>query len=249
MVLVTGASSGIGEATAWKFAQEGHPLFLVARREDRLRSLSEEIRKKYQTAVGVAVLDVSDRKAVDSFKQQHAAELSRTTILVNNAGLAKGLDDIQHGKIDDWEQMIDTNIKGVLYLTRAVLDGMVENRRGHIIQIGSVAGHWVYPKGNIYCATKYAVNALTQAMRMDLVGKGIRVTEISPGMVETEFSLVRLEDGEKAKKVYAGMEPLKPSDVAEAVYWVASQPPHVNIQEIVMYPTDQASPMVVHRQV
>lgn len=245
MVLITGATSGIGKAVAEAFAKDGKKLILVARRKERLDGLSQELSKL--TEVKTFVLDISIKEAVTKFQRENAALLANVEILVNNAGLAKGLDNIQTGDIEDWEKMIDTNVKGLLYLTRALLEPMTQKKRGHIINIGSVAGHWVYPKGNIYCATKHAVNALNQAMRIDLVGLGIRVTEISPGMVETEFSEVRLGDKERAKAVYKGMTPLKAEDIADAVVWSAKRPAHVNIQEIILYPTDQAAPTIVNR--
>lgn len=248
MIFITGASAGIGEACATKFAEEGRDLFLVARRGEKLQTLSEQLSTQHQVKVIWASLDISDRKAVDAFATTHKETLQKVSVLINNAGLAKGLSTFQDGKVSDWEVMLDTNVKGLLYITHLLLPVFLKNHQGHIINLGSVAGHWVYPKGNIYCATKAAVHSLTEAMRIDLCGTPIRVTEISPGMVETEFSLSRLQDPERAKAVYAGMIPLNAVDVAEAVVWSVNRPLHVNIQEIVFYPTDQASPTIVHRR-
>lgn len=222
-------------------------MFLVARREDRLQNLAAKLRRDFGVKVTVAKLDVRDRQAVVSFVQSHSVTLEKVSVLINNAGLAKGFDKIQDGNVDDWELMIDTNIKGLLYVTRAILPFFVAKNEGHIVQIGSVAGRWSYPKGNVYCATKSAVKMLNEAIRLDLNGTGIRITEVAPGMVETEFSEVRLGDSSKAKSVYSGTTPLSAEDVAEAVVWSVSRPKHVNIQEIVIYPTTQAAPGMVHR--
>jgi 3-hydroxy acid dehydrogenase/malonic semialdehyde reductase len=248
MILITGASSGIGESCARAFAKEGKPLFLVARREDRLNKIATGLREQFGVECHVAVLDVADKKSVDSFFKSQTSWLEKVTVLVNNAGLAKGLGNIQDGNTADWDVTIDTNVKGLLYITRGMLPFFQACGEGHIVNLGSVAGHYVYPKGNIYCATKFAVHALTEALRIDLCGSGIRVTEISPGMVQTEFATVRLGDEAKAKALYAGMTPLTPDDIADTVVWATSRPPHVNIQEIVVYPTDQASPTVIHRR-
>ncbi len=221
---------------------------MLARRRDRLEAMKKELESAHGISVRIAVLDVRDRAAVDRFAQEHSSALDETTALINNAGLAKGLSPIDKGDVDHWEQMIDTNVKGLLYMTRAVLPHMRAKSRGHVVNIGSVAGFWTYPNGNVYSATKYAVRALTESMRLDLNGSGIRVSEISPGLVETEFSQVRLDDAAKAKAVYSGMTPLKAQDIAEAVLWCVDRPAHVNIQEIVLYPTDQASPRDVTRR-
>ncbi len=221
---------------------------MLARRRDRLEAMKKELESAHGISVRIAVLDVRDRAAVDRFAQEHSSALDETTALINNAGLAKGLSPIDKGDVDHWEQMIDTNVKGLLYMTRAVLPHMRAKSRGHVVNIGSVAGFWTYPNGNVYSATKYAVRALTESMRLDLNGSGIRVSEISPGLVETEFSQVRLDDATKAKAVYSGMTPLKAQDIAEAVLWCVDRPAHVNIQEIVLYPTDQASPRDVTRR-
>lgn len=238
MVLITGASSGIGAACARVFSKAGFSLWLVARRLDRLDSLAAEL----TTEVKVSKLDVSSRIAVESLFNSEGGALSRVRVLVNNAGLTRGLDSIQDGKVDDWEETIDTNVKGLLYVTHACLSSMVFAQEGHIVNIGSVASRWTYPKGNVYCATKRAVSSLTEGMRLDLQGTGIRVSEISPGLVETEFSEVRFRgDTERAKSVYRDKHCLTPEDIANAVLWVVQQPKHVNIQEVVIYPTDQAS--------
>jgi len=249
MILITGASSGIGAASARAFAKEGNELLLVARREDRLRALATQLHTEFRVPVHEYQLDVSDSHAVQKFVDEKGALLSEVTVLINNAGLAKGLSTFQEGDVKDWDVMMDTNVKGLLYVTRGVLPFFLRNKAGHIINVGSVAGRWVYPKGNIYCATKAAVAALTQTLRLDLAGTGIRVTEVSPGMVKTDFSLVRLEgDLDKAEAIYQGMTPLTGEDIAEAILWAVNRPSHVNIQEIVLFPTDQASTTMVSRK-
>ncbi len=249
IVLITGASSGIGKACAEKFAELGASLILIARRKEKLQIVEKELQKKYSIKIYTVQLDVTKRNEVKKFFDTLPKEWKNISILINNAGLSRGLDEFQNANIDDWEEMIDTNIKGLLYVTRTLLPTMIKNNEGHIINIGSTAGHFVYPKGNVYNATKFAVNALTQALKMDLHGTPIRVTSIDPGLVETEFSIVRFHgDTEKAKKVYEGMTPLSPNDVADAVIWSATRPPHVNIQDIILMPTDQSSPTMVHRR-
>lgn len=240
--LITGASSGIGAAAAQAFAAAGYDLILVARRAERLEKLAATLPPG---SVQTFALDIQDEEAVASFAAK--VDLARVTVLLNNAGLAKGTDKLQAGKLKDWDAMIDTNVKGLLYLTRAVLPFMVEAKRGHIVNLGSVAGRWVYPGGAVYCATKHAVRALSEGLRMDLIGTGVRVTNIEPGMVETEFSAVRFEDQEKARKVYEGMKALSAADVADTILWCAQRPPHVNVQELVLFPTDQAAISQVHR--
>ena len=261
VVLITGASSGIGEACARTFSAAGHDLVLVARRGDRLKHLSESLSNEFGIKAHSFQLDVRDRQSVEKHihplpllpqldnqlthqhsiqNPRHAEILSQVEVLINNAGLAKGLDPLQTGNPEDWDVMIDTNIKGLLYMTRAFLPQFIARGRGHIINLGSVAGQWVYEKGNVYCATKYAVRALTEGLRLDLRGTGIRVTEISPGMVETEFSEVRFEDKDRANAVYAGKKPLSAMDIAETVLWCVERPQHVNIQELVIFPTEQA---------
>lgn len=249
MILITGASSGIGEACARVFAKEGRSLLLVARRIERLERLAERLRKSEGADVRCFRLDVSNRKVVEAFTKKHSKLLTRVEVLINNAGLARGMEPIQEGRLEDWDAMIDTNLKGLLYLTRSLIPGMVARKRGHVVNLGSVAAQWIYPKGNVYCATKAAVRALTQAMRLDLNGSGVRVSEISPGMVQTEFSEVRLRSKGRAQAVYAGMTPLSAADVAEAVAWCVNRPAHVNVQELILYPVDQASTTVVSRRV
>lgn len=242
---VTGASAGIGEATARQLAKAGANLLLFARRQERLEKLSRSINEEFSVSVKSVALDVTDRQAVERWAADAKEPIE---ILVNNAGLARGTDKVQEARIDDWEAMIDTNVKGLLFLTRAILPGMIERRRGHIVNIGSVAGRWVYPGGAVYCASKFAVRALSEGMRLDLSGTPIRVTNIEPGMVETEFSEVRLQSSERAKAIYKNMVPLSASDIAESIVWCLERPSHVNIQELVIFPTDQASVGVVHRR-
>lgn len=248
LVLITGASAGIGAACARAFAAAGFGVVLTARRQERIESLAEELRGAHGGESHAFALDVSQRAQVEAWFRSQRGLADRIGVLVNNAGLARGLEPIQQGSLDDWEEMIDTNVKGLLFMTRLMLPHLLEAGRGQIVNIGSVAGHWTYPKGNIYSATKWAVRALTESLRLDLNGTPIRVTEIAPGMVETEFSEVRLGDAAKAKAVYAGMKPLTPEDIAEAVLWSVQRPAHVNIQEIVIYPVDQAAPTVVNRR-
>ena len=248
-VLVTGASSGIGEACARAFAAEGARLLLVARRGDRLDAVANDLRQKQKAEVQTAVLDVRSQSSVDAAIRGLSREWSGIDILLNNAGLSRGLGKLHEGDIVDWEEMIDTNVKGLLYLSRAVVPGMVERGRGHVINIGSIAGREVYPGGNVYCASKYAVRAITKGLLLDLNGTGVRVSTIDPGLVETEFSLVRFHgDAARAKSVYRGMVPLTGTDVADAVVYCATRPPHMNVAELVLFPTDQASSTVVHRR-
>lgn len=257
MILITGASSGIGEATAREFAKKKQNLILVARRGERLKALAEELKKAHGVEVRCFSLDVSDREAVLSWAEKESKLLEQVTVLVNNAGLARGIAKIQDGDPENWDVMIDTNLKGLLYMTRVVLPHFLkrlqdqkraDEKPGHVVNIGSVAGRWAYAGGNVYSATKFAVSGLNQSMRLDLHGTGIRVTEIKPGMVETEFSLARFGDAEKAKAVYAGVDALRAEDVAEAIVWSVERPSRVNIQEIVLYPTDQATVGMVHRR-
>ena len=247
-VVITGASSGIGEACAWEFAKAGRGLILMARRREKLQLLAKSISEKYRVTVTPVVLDVRDKTGVARWVDEEAALAKSVEVLVNNAGLARGFEPLAAGNPDDWDEMIDTNIKGLLYMTRAFLPGLIE-KKGHIVNMGSIAGAWTYPNGNVYCATKYAVRALTESLRLDVHGTGVRVTEISPGMVETDFSDVRFKgDKDRAKKVYAGTRPLMPVDIAEAVVWSVLRPKHVNIQELVIFPTDQASVTMVKRE-
>ncbi len=248
-VFVTGASSGIGESTARAFAGLGARVLLCARRSERLEKLARALESDYKVAVHYFRLDVRDQPAVDRAVAGLPTEWRAIDVLVNNAGLSRGLDKLPAGLLDDWQEMIDTNVKGLLFVSRAVIPGMVERGRGHIINIGSIAGHEVYPGGAVYCASKFAVRALSKGLRLDLSGTPIRVSEVAPGMVETEFSLVRFHgDAERAGKVYQGLTPLGPDDVAEAVVWCATRPLHVNVSDVIIWPTAQASPAVVHRK-
>lgn len=246
VVFITGATSGIGLETAKAFADLGHPLILNGRRQDRLDKIRQELSKK--VSVNVAPFDVSDREEVESFFSKNEPLVSSVGILINNAGLARGADAVQNAHVDDWEEMIDVNLKGLLYVTRKVVPHFIKKQSGHIINIGSIAGRWVYPGGSVYCATKFGVRAISEGLRMDLLGKNIRVCNIEPGMVETEFSEVRFRDKEKAASVYRGLTPLTPVDIAKTITWVVQQPAHVNVQELVIYPTEQASARDVHRQ-
>lgn len=245
--VITGATSGIGLATAEALAQTGVNLVLLARREDRLAKVQGELSKRHGVRVEIASLDIRDRAACEKLVADRPS-VREADVLVNNAGLARGTEKMPVAKIQDWEDMIDTNIKGLLYMTRFVSEQMVKRDHGHIINIGSVAGRWVYPGGGVYCASKFAVRALSEGLRMDLMGTKVRVTNIEPGMVETEFSQVRFEDADKAKAVYKGMTPLSGEDIAETVRWCLDRPPHVNIQELVIFPTDQAAIQHVHRR-
>ncbi|HEY4613439.1 MAG TPA: SDR family oxidoreductase, partial [Bacteroidota bacterium] len=249
IVLISGASAGIGRACAVTFAQAGAKLVLFARRKDRLQELSADLKQKHGTASYIVELDVRDRKAVQQVFNKLPDEWQKVDVLVNNAGLSRGLDKLHEGSIDDWEEMVDTNIKGLLYVTRAVLPGMVARNRGTVINIGSIAGHEVYPRGNVYAATKHAVDALTKGLRMDLVETDVRVCTVDPGLVETEFSMVRFRgDKERAKKTYQGLQPLSPQDIADAVFFAATRPPHVQISEMIILPVHQASTTLVHRK-
>jgi serine 3-dehydrogenase len=247
-VFITGASSGIGASCASAFAAAGARLLLCARRLERLTAMEPELRSLGAPEIHSFELDVRDAEAVEQALKALPAGWEAIDILVNNAGLSRGLDPIQSGSLRDWEEMIDTNIKGLLYVSRAILPGMVERGKGHVINIGSIAGHEVYPKGNVYCATKHAVGAITKGMLLDLNGTGVRVSTVDPGLVETEFSVVRFRgDAERAESVYKGLQPLTPDDVAEAVHYCATRPPHVNIAEMIVMPTAQASATVVAR--
>lgn len=247
--LVTGATSGFGEAIAHRLAAAGCHVAVTGRRADRLERVAKEIRSSHRVEVATLAFDVRDREAVSQALAEAKAHLSKLEILVNNAGLALALDPIQSGNPDDWNQMIDTNVKGLLYVTRAVLPGMLERGRGHVVNIGSVAGHQVYSGGAVYSATKFAVRALSDALRHDVLGTGIRITNVEPGLAETEFSVVRFK-GEQARAsaVYEGTRPLQPEDVADAVHWAVTRPPHVNVQSILLMPTDQAAILALHRR-
>lgn len=245
IVFITGASSGIGAATARVFALAGAQLVLAARRMGRLRQLATELR----VPTHLIELDVRDRDAVYRAVAAIPEPFCAIDVLVNNAGLSRGLEPLHEGSEDDWDEMIDTNVKGLLYVTRAVLPGMVARGHGHVINIGSVAGREAYPGGNAYCASKAAVRMLNKAMRMDLLGTGIRVSTVDPGLVPTEFSEVRFHgDRDRAAVVYENTRPLSAADVAEAIVWCASRPPWVNVEEVLLMPTDQAAATRVHRR-
>jgi len=249
VVFITGASSGIGRSCARAFASQDARLILAARRRDRLEELAAELKLLPRRKVLILALDVRSRTAVERAVNEIPPAWDAVDILVNNAGLSRGLDKLHEGKLDDWEEMIDTNVKGLLYVSRAIIPGMVKRGRGHIINIGSVAGHEVYPNGNVYCATKFAVKALSKGLRLDLSGTGVRVSSVDPGLVETEFSLVRFRGNkERAEKVYQGLTPLSPDDIADAIVYCATRPPHVNVSEMIVMPTDQASTTLVHRK-
>lgn len=248
IVLITGASSGIGAACAKVFANAGAKLILAARRLERLQELVE-LSDTTSVQFHLLQLDVSDRSAVESAISSLPPAWSEIDILINNAGLSRGLDKLHEGDIQDWEEMIDTNIKGLLYLTRYVVPGMVKRDRGHVVNIGSIAGHQTYPNGNVYCGTKAAVRAISEGLKQDLLGTPIRVSSVDPGMVETEFSEVRFHgDSDRAKKVYQGVTPLTPDDVADVVFFCVTRPSHVNINEVVLMPVDQASATLVNRR-
>lgn len=247
--VVTGATAGIGEACARTLAEAGVRLVLVARRRERLALLAAEIGAAAGAEVQWHVLDVRDREGVAEFADRLEREGVAVDILVNNAGLARGLDTFQEGSHRDWDEMIDTNIKGLLNLTRALLPGMIARDSGHVVNIGSVAGHVAYPMGNVYCATKHAVRAFTEAANLDLVGTKVRMSSVDPGLVESEFSLVRFRgDGERAAKTYEGVESLMPEDIADAVHYVLNARPRVNVLNMLVMPTVQRSPYVIARE-
>jgi NADP-dependent 3-hydroxy acid dehydrogenase YdfG len=250
LVLVTGATSGIGKSTAEIFAKNGHDLIITGRRKERLAEIENELKKKYNVHVTSLCFDVRKVDEVEAAIQNLPSALKKIDVLINNAGLAAGLAPINDGELQHWERMIDTNIKGLLYMTKAVSKLMIERKSGHIINIGSIAGKEVYANGNVYCATKHAVDALNKGMRIDLLPHNIKVTAVNPGMVETEFSIVRFDgDEDRAKKVYEGLQPLKPEDIADTVYWAASRPSHVNINDIIIMPSVQATATNVIREV
>ncbi|MCU0412113.1 MAG: SDR family oxidoreductase [Bacteroidetes bacterium] len=247
-VLITGASSGIGRSCARLFAQAGARLVLVARRKERLDELSSVVQGDFGISTYCATLDVRSNEAVDAFAAALPEAWRNIDVLVNNAGLSRGLDKVHEGSVQDWEEMIDTNVKGLLYVSRAVIPWMVARKKGTIVNIGSIAGHEVYPKGAVYCATKHAVDAITKGMRLDLMDTPIRVCTVDPGLVETEFSEVRFRgDKERAKTIYQGLQPLTPDDIADIVLFAASRPPHVQIAEVIAFPTAQAGAVIVHR--
>ncbi len=246
--LVTGATSGIGKATARILAQSNYNLILCGRREDRLVALQKELSEF--TAIHTLCFDVRNKKAVFESIDSLPKAFSKIDVLINNAGNAHGLDPIQNGNLDDWEAMIDINVKGLLYVSKAIIPQMIEQKSGHIINIGSIAGKEVYPNGNVYCASKHAVDALNKSMQMDLNPFGIKVGAIHPGLVETEFSQVRFKgDVERAANTYKGMQPLTPEDIADIIHFVVSRPYHVNIADLIVFPAAQASATIVKREI
>ncbi|MEK6775233.1 MAG: SDR family NAD(P)-dependent oxidoreductase [Bdellovibrionota bacterium] len=245
-VLITGATSGIGLATAQLLATRSYKLILLGRRKDRLDSLQKELSPK--TEIKTFDFDLRDTTQIQGFLMAQKSLLNEVQILINNAGLARGADKIQDSNLEDIDEMIETNLTALLHLTRGLLPHLLKRGQGHIVNMGSVAGRIVYPKGAVYCATKFAVRAISDGLRMDLLGTPIRVTNIEPGMVNTEFSEVRLNSKEKADQVYQNMNPLTAQDIAETILWCLERPAHVNIQELVIYPTDQASVGQVHRR-
>lgn len=247
-ILVTGASAGIGAACVRAFAAAGGRLVFCARRQPAIEKLAREIRAGGGEAHAF-VLDVRDAEGVARALGALPKDWQSVDVLVNNAGLSRGLDPLQNGLLSDWNEMIDTNVKGLLHVTRAVVPGMIARGRGHVINLGSIAGREVYPKGNVYCASKHAVDAITRGLRMDLLGTGVRVSTVDPGLVNTEFSTVRFHgDRARADAAYSGMTPLSATDVAEVILWIASQPAHRVIAEVLLYPADQASARDVHRR-
>lgn len=248
IVFITGASSGIGMESAKAFAKEGCKLILTARRIDRIKILAAELLNEFGTESLTLPLDVRKKEEVFTLFEKLPNDWKKIDILLNNAGVGKGLSPLHDSDPEGWDEMIDTNVKGLLFTTKSVSNLMIKNGSGHIINVGSIAGREVYPNGNVYCATKFAVNALTKAMRVELYDKNIRVTTVDPGMVETEFSLVRFDgDEERAKNVYKGMTPLSPADIADTIIFCATRPAHVNISEVVIYPSDQANTTTVKR--
>ncbi len=249
IALITGATSGIGEATAKRLAKEGFHLIITGRREDRLMQLAKTLATKYTIEILPLCFDVRDPQLVEQNLGNLPERWQKIDVLVNNAGLAVELTSIQDGILDDWERMIDTNIKGLVYVTRIVANYMIKAQKGHIINIGSIAGREVYGNGNVYCATKYAVDALTKGTRLDLLPYGIRVSQVAPGAVETEFSLVRFKgDKQRADNVYKGFEPLHADDVADVISYIVNCPPHVNIADVLIIPTAQGSATQTHKK-
>jgi len=248
IALITGASSGIGKACAFALAAEGANLILTARRTDRLQQIARQLEEKFKISVLTEKVDVRIKDHVFKMIDELPENWQDIEILINNAGLARGIEKIPEANVDNWEAMIDTNVKGLLYVSRAVVPGMVKRRSGHIVNIGSIAGHEVYRGGNVYCATKHAVDAITKGLRIDLVDTPIRVSTVDPGLVETEFSIIRFDgDKEKAKSVYKGMRPLTGEDIADIITFIVTRPPHVQIAEAIVFPSNQAAATIVHR--
>jgi 3-hydroxy acid dehydrogenase / malonic semialdehyde reductase len=248
-IFITGASAGIGEACAKVFASQGARLLLAARRHDRLEQMSATLEELGAEAIHLLELDVRDQKSVAASITSLPETWRAIDVLINNAGLSRGLDKVYEGKLEDWEEMIDTNIKGLLYVTRAVVPGMVQRGRGHVVNLGSTAGETTYPGGAVYCGTKAAEHAINDGLRQDLLGTPVRVTSVDPGMVETEFSQVRFRgDTERATKVYQGLTPLTPDDVADAIFWAITRPAHVNIARVLLTSVDQANSLLFNRK-
>ncbi len=248
LALITGATAGIGEATARRLAAEKYNLVITGRREERLNKFKQQLENEYNIEVQTLCFDIRNKEEVAKAVAQIKG-VEEIDILINNAGLSRGLDAIQDGDLNDWEEMIDTNVKGLLFISRQIMPYMVKNKRGHIVNIGSIAGRNVYSNGNVYCATKFAVDALTKAMRTDLLPYGIKVTQIAPGAVETEFSVVRFHgDEDKAKTVYNGYEPLIAEDIADAVIYAITRPKHVNINDLLIMPTAQSDAYNWHKE-
>ncbi|MFN3305811.1 MAG: SDR family NAD(P)-dependent oxidoreductase [Candidatus Kapaibacteriota bacterium] len=250
IALITGASSGIGEATAKVFAENGARLILLARRKERLEILSKELQEKFGTQSYLIVADVRNYEQLEREFSQIPEEFKDISILINNAGLARGFEKIYEGSVKDWDEMIDTNIKGLLYVTKLVAPILLRKNSGHIVNIASLAGRAVYPNGNVYCATKFAVKALSEAMIIDFNGTNVRITNVDPGLVETEFSIVRFHgDEEKAKTVYKGYKPLTGKDVAVVILFCVTLPEHITIQDILITPTAQATATIVSKKI
>lgn len=247
--LITGATSGFGRAIALKFAEHGWDVIITGRRKEKLVELEHIILDTYETKVFTLCFDVRDRKQVKMELESLPHFWKEIDVLVNNAGLASGMSAIYDGDIDDWEKMMDTNVMGLLYVSRTILPWMIERKRGHVINIGSTAGKDAYAYGNVYCGSKFAVDAITKSMRIDLLPHGIKVTSVNPGAAETEFSLVRFKgDAEKAKSIYKGFDPLQANDIADVVWFAASRPPHVNLNDIVMTPLAQANSIYINKK-
>lgn len=248
IALITGATAGIGKSTAYKLAQNNYNLILTGRRNDRLTQIKNDIENKYKVKVVTLAFDIRNKSECHQHLDNLNNEWKNVDVLVNNAGLAQGLATIDKGLEEDWDTMIDTNIKGLLYVTKIVSNWMIQRKKGHIVNVGSIAGKEVYPNGNVYCATKHAVDALNKAMRMELLPHNIKVSAVHPGLVETEFSIVRFKgDAERAKQTYTGLQPLTPDDVADAILWMINRPAHVNINEMVIVPSVQANTREVIR--
>lgn len=248
LIFITGASSGIGKATALLLASQGHSLLLCARRQEKLQEVVDEIQNKYKSEVHSFLLDVSNPSEVERTLLSLPSSFKNIDVLVNNAGNAYGLDTFCESSLEDWIKMIDINIKGLLFVTQWVLRGMMERNRGHIVNLGSISSHEVYAKGTVYCATKHAVKAITDGLKKEVHGTPIRISSVDPGLVDTEFSVVRLKDSAKAKAVYQGMKPLQASDIADAISYCISRPDHVNIKEMIILPTAQSSVTMIDRK-